>query len=51
MKVHTKLIKVFGALLIAVMIFAALPVGVVEANDIPGSTIVFEFDSRIYFDR
>ncbi len=31
MKVHTKLIKVFGALLIAVMIFAALPAGEVQA--------------------
>jgi len=42
MKVHKKLIKAFGALLIAVMIFAALPAGEAKANDIPSATIVFE---------
>jgi hypothetical protein len=35
MKVHNKFIKAFGALLIAVMVFAALPAGEVKAQTTP----------------
>ena len=42
MKVHTKIFKAFGALLIAALLFGAIPAGEVKANDIPSSTIVFE---------